>query len=222
MPEFSSALTLREILRYCTDRGSPYFDYSWKEFNQRYKKFIYANIKRRCSAWKSERLKRQLEETVQDIFAKIITEFCAHEFKALREFHGHENDEDHERMFLGWLVTVCHHQSNRELRRRWWKVMQDQDPFAKPGLLRELAPDAAWSLYNDVVTVLRRPSKSGKREKPGLRERDIHIFLLCTFAAFSEAMVRLPVYMKRLGDRVVQVVVNRMRVRLRKWKKFLL
>jgi len=214
MPEISSALTLREILRYCTDRDSPYWGYAWNEFNKRYEKIIYANIKCRCLAWKSVRLKRQLDETVQDIFAKIISELCMHEFKALREFRGHENDEDHERMFLGWLVTVCHHQSNRELKGPWWKVMQDADPQDSAGILRELAPDASWSLYNDVVSLLRDSAENK------LRERDIHIFLLGTFAAFSEAMVRIPAYMKDLGERVIQVVMFRMRTKIRKWKKF--
>ncbi len=215
MPEFSSPLTLltlREILRYCTDRDSPYFEYAWREFNKRYEKFIYTNIKRRCLAWKSDRLKLQLDETVQDIFAKIITELCTHEFKVLREFRGSENDEDHERMFLGWLATICHHQSNRELRKRWWQVVQNQDPAAPSGAHLALDSDMAWSLYNDVVSVLRGSSKNK------LRERDIHIFLQFTVAGFSEAMIRTPYYMKALGRRVIQVVVNRMRKRLRQWK----
>lgn len=213
MPEFYSALTLREILRYCTERDSPYHQYAWKEFNKRYEKIIYSNIRRCCIAWKSERLKRQLDETVQDIFAKIFTVLCEHDFKALRAFRGNENDTDHERMFFGWLVTVCHHQSNRELKRLWWKLMQDADPLTSAAILRELAPEASWSLYNEVVSRLRDAAGSK------LLERDIHIFLLGTFAAFSEVMIRVPAYMKELGARVIQVVTYRMRRKIRKWKK---
>jgi hypothetical protein len=216
MPENSSPLsrlTLREILRYCTDRESPYFEYAWREFNRRYEKFIYTNIKRRCSAWKSNRLKPQLDETVQDIFAKIITDLCTHEFKALREFRGSENDEDHERMFRGWLAMICHNQCSRELRKFWWRTIQNQEPDAPPEVSLALDSDMAWALYNDVVSVLRTSAKGP------MRERDIHIFLQSTIAGFSEAVIRAPEYMKKnLGDRVVHLAVYRMREILRNWK----
>ncbi|MEK7729329.1 MAG: hypothetical protein AAB354_13025 [candidate division KSB1 bacterium] len=212
MPEFSSSLTLREILRYCTDRASPYYDYAWREFLGRYKKFIYDQVKRCCGAWRSDRLKLQLDETVEDIFAKIVTELCSHEFKALREFRGCEGDEDHERMFRGWLKTICHHHSNRELKKLWWKVLGNKAPEERENALLELAQDVAWLLYDDVVSTLRR-HKANK-----LLERDIHIFLLSTFGTFTEAMIRVPDFMKALGERVIQVVINRMRARLREWK----
>lgn len=212
MPEFSSSLSLREILRYCSDRDSPYFDYAWKEFLGRYESYIYAQIRKACIAWRSDRLKLQLEETVEDLFTKIMTELCAHDFKSLREFHGSANDEEHERMFKAWLRVICHNQANRELKKKWWQILDKKSPEELMGTLGALGPDVAWALYDEVVSLLRDPKRSDTRE------RDIHIFLLATFGACPEAMIRVPYFMKKLGSRVIQVVINRMRARLRRFK----
>ncbi len=212
MPEFSSPLSLRELLKLCTNRTSPEFERAWKVLMARYETYIYTQIRRQCVKWKSERLQLQLDEVAQDIFTKIIEEFCTHDLKALRDFRGSEIDEDNERMFLGWLAVICHNQSNRELRKRWWRVIQSQDSGKLPETIWELETDMIWMLYRDVVCTLRDGAHNKKLE------RDMHIFLLFTFGGFTEAMIRVTAYMEKLGNRVIQVVINRMREKLRKRK----
>lgn len=212
MPEFSSPLSLRELLKRCTNHHSPEFEYAWTLLMRRYEAYIYTQIKRQCLKWKSERLHLQIDEVAQDIFTKIIEEFCIHDFKALRDFRGSEVDEDNGRMFLGWLAVICHNQSNRELRKRWWRVIQNQGPGKLPETIWELDSEMIWMLYWDVVSTLRDGAHNRNLE------RDIHIFLLFTFGGFTEAMIRATAYMQKLGSRVIQVVINRMREKLRKRK----
>ncbi|MCB0306534.1 MAG: hypothetical protein KDI38_22420, partial [Calditrichaeota bacterium] len=74
-------------------------------------------------------------------------------------------------------------------------------------------------LYEHIVEVVRR-EKGGRR---GNAERDLHIFLLYTLADFDQEMITaLPVFCgegREIGHRVVDNVVNRIRVILReKWE----
>lgn len=216
MQNSSSRLTLQEILRYCPDRSSPYREYAWRQFNQRYGKFIHASVRKSCRAWHAHRLHMQLAEVVADIVGQVFYELCKEEGKALRGFKGGDNEQ----IFLGWLATICHRVSHRYLIGRWLqgRNMEDhENAAAAPLRFEELDRDLVWEIYEQVVSTLRN---SGKRQTE-IRERNIHIFVLFIFGGFSQEMIRALRCFQGLGARVVEVEVNRIREELRNNEDFL-
>lgn len=210
MQNSSSRLTLQELLRYCPDPSSPYREYAWCQFNRRYGKFIHACVRKRCRGWSAPRLQMQFNEIVADIVGRVFFELCRNDGKALRSFRGGDN----ERMFLAWLAAICHRVSHRYLTGKWLKgenVEEEENPEIAPLHIEELDRDMAWELYEQVVSKLRDSSK----RQTVIRERNINIFALFTFAGFSEEMIRMLWCFKGLGERVVQVEVHRIRGELR-------
>ncbi len=213
MPKVSSLLTLRETLRYCCDPASPYWDYAWKQFNKRYKLFIYASVKRTCCAWRAPHVQKQLSEIVNDVVEIVFEKLCVEGYKVLRSFEGGDNES----AFHCWLATICHRASNRYLRQKWFDSVMDENaiPPDKEGSFTE-SFEMIREIYETLVVLLRRLPK----RKTDLRERDINIFLLYTFAGFSERMLRVSPCLKYLGYRVVDVVINRLRKELGPYRDF--
>ena len=71
-----------------------------------------------------------------------------------------------------------------------------------------MQPFSRWELYETVVQYLRGLAGPRKRNL----ERDIHLFMLYNWADFSEDMIRVTPNFRSMGDRVLDNVINRLRI----------
>ncbi|NUO82249.1 sigma-70 family RNA polymerase sigma factor [candidate division KSB1 bacterium] len=212
MSKSPSPLSLREMLRYCCEPSSPYWNYAWNEFNKRYKQYIYGSVKRCCYAWQAPHVKKQLSEVVNDIVEIIFEKLCVDDYKVLRGFEG----EDNESMFHSWLATICYRTSNRYLRQKWFDTVLDERAMAGGESAYSANSEFIREIYETVVRLLRTLPK----RKTDVRERDINIFLLYTFAGFSDSMLRASGCLHALGYRVVDVVIHRLRKELAPYRDY--
>jgi hypothetical protein len=203
------ALTLRQLLEHCSYPDSPYWEFAWVKFINRFRKFIEDKVNYRCSCWNVPRLQRQYSEIVNDIVAEILHNLCKNDCRALRNFRARDN----ERTFLSWLGTICYHTCDTIISKEFNRSTMEndiQDVFECIGV-DGVELDTSWELYQDVVQVLR--SAAGKNMKK--RERDIRIFTLYFWDGFSLDMFRKHPSFKNLGPRVIDNVVYRLRNALR-------
>lgn len=211
MLNYPAPLSFQQMLQDCTDPSSPNWEHAWLEFSKRYKKFLYANVKRCCLNWNSPHMRKQLSEVVNDIVEIIFEKMCVENHKVLRGFAGGENEQ----IFHAWLATICYRTSSKYLRQKWYKVVIDQEASEEHESGVTHNPEIVGEMYEAVVKILRTLPK----RKTDLSERDITIFLLYTFAGFSDSMLRSSVCLKELGHRVVDVVVHRLRKGLGPYRK---
>lgn len=206
MPTPSSPFALQKMLNGCCDPSSPGWERSWNDFIQRYKRFIYFRVNGFCRAWKSPHVQKQLSDIVNDVVEIVFEKLCVEEHKTLRSFAGGDNEQ----AFCSWLTTICYRTSNRYLRQKWFDVVRDDEAFATREDKFTESFEASREIYETIVALLRRLPK----RKTDLRERDINIFALYTFAGFSEPMLRASGCLESVGPRVVDVVVHRLRKEL--------
>lgn len=206
-----SQFTFSELIACCCEPSSPQWEKGWREFSTRYNSFIHNKIAQRCRAWNVPRVQRQFTETVQDVAGAVYYTLCKNACQALRSFTARDN----ERIFFGWLATICERATSRHLQRLLLEMLIDEENEALGKALRRLDAAGRWEFYEMAVVELR---EAVKREA-GNRERDIHIFQLSIFSDFSEDLVRSHPCLQSLGHRVVQLVISRLRKDLQQNKK---
>lgn len=103
--------TLRELLQYCTDRESPYWEIGWSELIRRYRTFIYSQVVLQCTIEREEET-RQASDFIDDIVSQIYVTLCKNNGRALRSFVTKGNDQT----FRAWLKTICKRKTNQYLR----------------------------------------------------------------------------------------------------------
>ncbi len=203
--------TFPELLACCCEPLSSDWERGWREFSARYNKFIHNKVAQRCRTWDFPRLRRQFTEVVQDIAGVVYITLCKNDCQALRSFTARAD----ERVFFGWLATVCARATNRYLQRLLMEMLMDEENEAVSKALRRLDAADRWEFYEMVVVELRNAAK----RKTDNRERDIHIFQLSMFSDFSEGLVRSHPCLQTLGYRVVQLVIHRLRKILHQRRK---
>jgi hypothetical protein len=163
--------------------------------------------------WGVPRIQRQFSDFVNEIVDEVFATLYKNDCQALRGFVARDN----ERMFLAWLGTICERTANRSIRSLIRVRLLDEEHEELHDSLRSLDSNERWELYETIVAELRGFSK----RKSERRERDIHIFQLYVWADFSEPMIETHPFLKNLGARIVDNVVNRMREYLRRRRNFL-
>ena len=203
MAQFQNPPSFQELLAYCTDRNSPYWEAGWREFVKRYNKFLYATVTKRCLNFNLPRLRRQLSDVVNDIVAEV--------YVVLSKSLGNYREVDKEQVFFHWLVTICNRAAGRYLRRGFVTAIVDNDVDEFQNYVQGLLPNTSMELYEDLVHKLRA---SGSKRKRNI-ERDINIFQFYVWADLSEAMIQAHPCLVNEGERVVENVVWQMRQFLR-------
>ncbi|MFQ5651861.1 MAG: hypothetical protein ACE5IY_18140 [bacterium] len=202
--------TFDELLSHCGNVSSPYWQGAWSEFDQRYGKFIYKKVAERCAALRPPRLKLQFSETVEDIVSEVQRTLFKDDCRAIREFRGREN----ENIFLAWLKQICYRGTRAYLRRHYKEYFSETNSESLD-FLHTSPPDLEdlnrWEVYEEIVHSLRDAAARNARNT----ERDINIFLLYAMGGFSAEMFKYNPLLSHLGDRVVDVVVNRVRTKVR-------
>jgi hypothetical protein len=199
---------LRELLDLCSDTRPVLWEAGWSEFLRRYKRFIYQVVAKTCASWNAARLRKQLSETIDDIVSEVLILLCQNRGRVLKGFRA----QDDERLFLAWLATVCRRKSSRHILRYFSSKMVDAEAGDLPNVVSSLGVERRWELYEHLVRLWRSSAAKNKL----FLERDIFIFQLYTWADFSTDMIlRLPC-LDRIGHRVVDNTVNRMRSGLRR------
>lgn len=206
MTQSDPSFNFLQFLDDCSNPGSTNYEQAWRQFIERYKLFIYNQAAKSCRKWNVPRLNTQYSETVNDIFSEVILVLCGNNCKALKDFRARDN----EKMFLSWLAVICSRTTGRFIQRHFSMVLSEAEIDSFIEYLIDLDFDTRWELYEAIVDLLRKNSSSKKRHL----ERDIHIFLLYTWADFSEPMIKLLPCLSDIGPRVVDVVVNRTRQQL--------
>ena len=140
---------------------------------------------------------------VNDIASEVFIILC----KSLGQYQEVENEQK----FIVWLNTICNRAASHYLKRQFIDSMSDIDPSEMHDLIGGLDIDGCWELYDYTITALREANGRKKRNL----ERDINIFQLYVWADFSENMILFNPCFEEIGHRVVDNVVNRMRMQLK-------
>lgn len=203
-------LPLEKLLQYCSDRSNKMWQSAWKEFHRRYNDFIYRAVVKRCRSWKAARLKDQFSESVNDIVGDVykilITKL--HTFK----------DSRNKKVFEIWLTQICNRSASYFLRRKFVNVLVAEPAATFMHYVKGVNPFNKLEFYEDLISFLRERKTSRQR----LLERDLHIFFLYVWADLpKEIVLRHPCF-SDVGERVVYVVVDRLRSTLKKEKDLFL
>lgn len=182
------------------------YEAAWSRFLERYLSYMEAKVRKRVYGYHLNRLPLHSESAIDDALGEVLIILCRDNARALREFRN----PDQEYMFLSWLSTICRNTTSRYLRRHFNNavVAEEEGQFAATPAEESADPDEFWEVYEDVVRQLR-----GARQTSS--ERDIHIFLLYTFAQFDRDTIQSLPCLSQIGHRVVDNAVNRRRAILR-------
>jgi hypothetical protein len=200
--------TVQKLLDLCGDPSNPYWETAWREFIRRYKRYIYSVVLKRCSAFQFPGLQSKLSEIVNDIVAVVYCHLCENKCRAIQQFRERNN----EKVLLAWLATICNYSATRYLRKEFILPTIESDIGDMHDILIACNAEVRWQIYEELVYLLRQNKKNKKRNL----ERDINIFNLYTFADFSGEQIKMLPCFQGLGERVVDLVVNRTREFLRK------
>ncbi len=201
---------LGKLLKACGDVSSPQWQQAWSEFYSQYDGFIRQKISEQCKAWRVSRLGLQFSETVLDITGKVYLDLCKDNCHAIRGFRG----GDSETIFLAWLKRICYNSTKAYLSRYFKERIVETELAALSSIknyVTHLDFSERWELFEAVVEVI-KSNRDGKRKN---KERDTNIFLLYVWADFNSEMMSFHPFLRNLGHRVVDNVVNRTRLQLR-------
>lgn len=213
MCKFDNTFTFQELLNYCGDQSSPFWQSAWREFIKRYKSYIYNKVHSSCSTWNLPRLQRQISETVNDVVNEVFLQLIKNRCQALQDFRARDN----ELMFLSWLATICNRISGRYIKNFFSMAIIDGKLENSEININNIEFNKRWELYEHFIEIMRA---SGIKKKRHL-ERDINIFQMYIWADFSASMISVHPCFKNVGHRVVDNVVNRMRNYLKDGQKIL-
>jgi len=195
---------LHQLLRVCCDSKSPQREAAWRAFLTRYKLFIYQVVTHRCLSWQVARLRRQLSDVVNDIVSEVFIILT----KSLAQFR----ETDNEKKFRAWLATVCNRASGRFIKQTFFSEIVESDLEEFHNYLQGLEFDSCWELYESIIEQLRFSDSTKKRNL----ERDINIFQFYTWSDLSQPVIQTHPCYAGIGHRVIDNVVNRLRIQLKK------
>ena len=196
-------MTLSELLYHCSRPESSSYEYAWREFLTRYKVIIYNFITRRCLSWNTTRLRKQLPDVVNDIASDVFIILN----KSINTFKEIEAEEK----FIAWLAVICNRAVSHYLKKQFISIINDNSADEYQQFIGSLQMDSRWELYDTVVWKIR-----DSKAKPGKNlERDINIFLLYLWGDFSIEMITSDPCYRDIGPRVIDNVVNRLRILLK-------
>ena len=199
----------------CYPASSYHYEKAWREFLRRYQARMLRAIKKVCLGWRVNRLRMQLDEVVNDVFGGVLNLLIRNDLRALKQFESRDN----ENRFIAWLTIVSMNETKRELRRRFRDYFSEEEigdlgrtevgdaPFDKF--------EGGWEIYDYITQLLRDDPARGTRKPPRNLERNIHIFFLYTMADFDQQMITGIPWMQDIGHRVPDLVVHRLRDKLR-------
>lgn len=202
---------MRELIVCCCDRSSDEWELAWREFDCKYKNYIYKVIINGLKRYQREipAIKERLLDFVNDAFGQVLTTLVDNDCRVLRQFR----ELDSEPTFLRWLAKISNSAVSHQVQAYNRKILVGEKvlPKSKDNPSEEIDFDFRWRLYEHNVVLLRENKRS---RKPNL-ERDIFIFHLYTLWDFSSEMLKHTPCLRGIGPRVVDVVVNRARAFLR-------
>jgi len=166
MCQFDHQLTLKELLDYCSDPGNKCWECAWREFVNRYKKYIYDVLRYKSYGYKLPRLKKEFSEVINDLFDEVVILLCNHGCKALRDFREREN----EIKFRAWLQVVCNRKADAYIRKNYVPMLIESEAGEVQNFLMGFEIDDRWQLYEEHVAFLRMNKKNKKQNIE--RERD--------------------------------------------------
>jgi len=194
---------LENIIALCLSASRAEQEKGWRRLLDRYGGWLESCVAGAVKRWRMPRLGRQMPEACGDILADV--------FKILLAHLGDFRETGSEAAFRSWLAVICNRAAGRYIRREFSKRLGEDDAAEYTEFAGGLDDDHRWELYEKVVQTLY--DSAGPR--PANTDRDINIFMLYAWADLSAPMVfRHPCYREE-GHRVVDVVVNRLRKKLR-------
>lgn len=202
--------SLAELIEHCTNPASRYWELAWKEFLDKYKRYIYKVITVKVLQWNDGRLKLQIKEVVNDIFTSVLTSLCDHDGRILANFRAVDKVE----VFRAWLGTISANAATRYLQKYYREKFSEEEPENFFNLLKNVNTEAKWELYETLVRELRDNSGKSRRNA----ERDIHVFMLNKWADYSVEMIEAHPALKGVGEQVLYNVINRLRGLLKNFK----
>ncbi len=182
----------------------------------RYRDTMLNAIARKCYQWNSRGLDMQTGDVINDVLSTVLLNLCQNDCRVLRDFQNRDN----EIKFKAWLAIICQRSAGRYLKNRLFRhdriVMEEKEDQRSespgeflPGYqMSSVSQSTRWELYEETVARLSR----GKRRN---LQRDIHLFLIYTWADFDLDMIDALPCLKGMGGRTVDNVVHRLRKILR-------
>lgn len=210
-------MSFEELFEHLINPASPRHQWAWKEFLQRYREVIREAIKWRCYRWNSKMLRKQVGDVINDVEMRVFEILFKDGFKALRDFR----QKDSENKFIAWLRQISSRAAGRDLKDKFLGdirvLVEDitQEDDASLDYIKGSDEDARWENFEDWAAIYYNEIK----KKRGNLERDLHMFMLRTWAEFdAETVVSFPCF-KGMKPHNVEVVVNRIRDIIGKRKK---
>lgn len=197
-------MSLAELLKCCTDRNSGCWENGWREFMRRYQDFIRKSVKYNGFSIQSQRLNKQRYDAEEDAIAEVLMILM----KSLHTFYEHDN----EKIFRAWLATVIRRATRSWILKEVVGKFIDKEITDFETLFAELDAFSKYEFYEYMVFLLR----SGQKYKSQKIERNIHIFMLNTWMSLSKPTIMgHPCFKEIQQEHFIEVIVNRMRKRLR-------
>jgi hypothetical protein len=196
-------IPLGQLLDYCTNPTSRYWNSSWTLFIKRYKVIITGIVINRCRSWNIALLKKQFPEVVNDILSRIFAVFVENDYALLKRYRARDNDYQ----FLAYLVTICDRTTRSYILEFFHDSLSENKREPIEQYIQNLEQDQSWELYEMLVAELRKSSGTRKKNT----ERDIHLFMMYIWGDFSTVILQKQKFYASLGERVFDLVISRMR-----------
>ncbi len=210
-------MSFEELFEHLINPASPRHEWAWKEFMRRYREAIREAIKWRCYRWNSKMLRKQIGDVIDDVEMRVLEILVKDGFKALRDFR----QKDSEGKFKAWLCQISSRAAGRDLKDKLFggkrTIVEDpvQEEDASLDIIKGADEDIRWENFEDWAAIYYDETK----KKRGNLERDLHMFMLRSWAEFDpEKIVSFPC-LKGMKPHNVEVVVNRVRDIIGKRKK---
>lgn len=215
MKRFEKPPSFPELLAYCSQNNSPYYQHAWEIFWDRYYEQICRYSARSCRRWKLPRLNRQLPEAIEDVVCSV--------FDSLRKSLHTYNLDNGEDGFGRWLSTICINATFNYMKTYFKPFGDDHDPSNTEEIVSKT--DAAFweelhglgnthrrELFEEMVALLRITNK----QKRNL-ERNINIFYLNIWQDLPQETILAHPCLRDVGHRVIEVETHRIREIIRKY-----
>jgi len=158
-----------------------------------------------------EQIKRDMKVLLEAKDSKHLKVFESAGFSILNKSISTFKEKEAEEKFIAWLAVICNRAVSHYLKKQFISIINDNSADEYQQFIGSLQMDSRWELYDTVVWKIR-----DSKAKPGKNlERDINIFLLYLWGDFSIEMITSNPCYRDIGPRVIDNVVNRLRILLK-------
>ena len=200
---------LKKVIKGCTDRTSPQWEWAWRYLFSYYKNYLYTVILKTCDMF-PQNSSTEKDQIVKDIFAELGLTLCKDEGRVLRSFRATESAD----AFRYYLAIITKRVARDFLIKQITESFTDKQMQKLEN--RGIDDSIFWELHEAIVEQIRKTRKKNDQNL----ERNILLYTLYHFEGFTSDMIAKQPLFKGIGDRVVDNVLHRIKIKLTNDKDF--